>query len=137
MQQEFIIEFIKYIRGKGHTWKIGIETSLNVDKYPKELISLLDFIICDIKDTNNEIYREYTGQDNYNVMVNLKRLLNVTDFSSRALDNEFSIKLRLPLIHGYNTYKDIEKSEKLLEDTYLFAKYELDKFEYRFGGRES
>ena len=68
MQQQFIMDFIDYVRAQGDTWKIGIETSFNFPVYPQDLIDKLDYIICDVKDTNTDIYKAYTGQDNYYTM---------------------------------------------------------------------
>lgn len=41
---------------------------------------------------------------------------------------EANLTVRLPLIKGYNTEKDREKSEKLLK---AMGVIKLDKFEYR------
>lgn len=104
LQQDFIKEFIKYCKTKSVNWKFGLETSLNV-KLNLELMNLIDFIIVDIKDINPDIYRKYTEIDNRLVLENLEK---IKEFSN------IDIKIRLPLIPGYNTNKDIESSKEYL-----------------------
>ena len=59
-------------------WKILAETCLNV---PTDLLNAalpaVDTWIVDIKDMNPEIYRAYTGQDNAQVLKNLRTLAEV------------------------------------------------------------
>jgi pyruvate formate lyase activating enzyme len=103
LQQEFIKDFILYIRECGHEWKIGIETSLNVS-IDDDFLSLIDFAIVDIKTINGEIYKQYTETTNTIALQNLLLLrANVND-----------ITIRLPTIPGYNDEKDIEKSKDYL-----------------------
>lgn len=120
LQQEFIIEFIKYLKNNSLDWKVGIESSLNVNINP-ELINYLDFIIVDIKDINNEIYQKYTETDNFKLLENLKLILCCANLD---------IKLRLPLIPGYNNKENIEESKKYLLNL-GFKKEQFDVFEYK------
>ena len=130
MQKQFIMDFIDYVRAQGDTWKIGIETSLNFPVYPQDLINKLDYIICDVKDTNTDIYKAYTGQDNYYTMANLKRLRE--QMIDKAFDdNKIELKLRLPLIYGYNTLADINKSKEILRDIFMFENVDIEQFEYK------
>lgn len=87
-------------------WKIRIETSLNV-KWDKIelLLPYIDQWIIDIKDSNNEIYKNYTGVDNLKVYDNVLRLSHKT--------GKEKLLIRIPKIPNYNTEKDIQKSVKL------------------------
>lgn len=87
-------------------WKIRIETSLNV-KWDKIelLIPYIDQWIIDIKDSNNEIYKNYTGVDNLKVYDNVLRLNHKTD--------KEKLLIRIPKIPNYNAEKDIQESVKL------------------------
>lgn len=87
-------------------WKIRIETSLNV-KWDKIelLLPYIDQWIIDIKDSNTEIYKNYTGADNLKVYDNVLRL-------SHKIGKE-KLLIRIPKIPNYNTEKNIQESVKL------------------------
>lgn len=87
-------------------WKIRIETSLNV-KWDKIelLLPYIDQWIIDIKDSNNEIYKNYTGVDNLKVYDNVLRLSHKT--------GKEKLLIRIPKIPNYNTEKNIQESVKL------------------------
>lgn len=87
-------------------WKIRIETSLNV-KWDKIelLLPYIDQWIIDIKDSNTEIYKNYTGVDNLKVYDNVLRL------SHKA--GKEKLLIRIPKIPNYNTEKNIQESVKL------------------------
>ena len=104
----------------GTSWKLYTETSLYV---PEESIRIaaqvMDGFIVDIKDTNPEIYHAYTEQDVTRTMENLRLLITLTDPEK--------IRVRLPLIPGYNTEEDRTRSESILQDIGIT---DLDKFKY-------
>lgn len=87
-------------------WKIRIETSLNV-KWDKIelLLPYIDQWIIDIKDSNTEIYKNYTGVDNLKVYDNVLRLSHKT--------GKEKLLIRIPKIPNYNTEKNIQESVKL------------------------
>ena len=98
------VDFIKDFKALcPETWKILIETSLNVPQ--DNLISVagvVDAYIIDIKDMNPGIYHAYTGQDNAIVRDNLKWL---------AENNHANkVTIRTPLIPNYNSQSDIDSS---------------------------
>lgn len=106
LRAEFIEEF-KRICPKN--WRISIETALNVDQSLVERLSkVIDHFYIDIKDLNGSIYGSYTGKSNHQVIENLKFLaeLNLTD----------KITIRVPLIPGFNTAADQEKSIAFLKE---------------------
>lgn len=116
LQQEFIIEFIKYVKSQDLKWNFGMETSFNF-KINSELLELLDYIIVDIKDMNPKIYEKYTGISNILVIDNLKKLLNK------------NVKIRIPLIDGFNNESDIEYSKiKLKELGYKDSQFDVFKY---------
>jgi pyruvate formate lyase activating enzyme len=104
LQQSFIKNFIKFIREKGCTWKVGIETNLNY-KLDDELIKLLDFIIVDVKSMNPDIYQSYTGKNNKLVIDNIKIIK----------DKIPDILIRVPLIKNFTEKKDIDESIEVLK----------------------
>lgn len=118
LRSDFICEFADRMPP---TWKITIETSLNVDKkLVEQLFPKVNQWIVDVKDMNPYIYNRYTGSDNHRVLKNLEWL-------SRQQTEDGAILLRLPLIAGYNTTEDIEKSRRSLQQMGFSA---FDVFQY-------
>lgn len=106
LQSAFIRQF-RELCGDG--WHLCAETSLYVNWESVEMAAqCVDMFYVDCKDTNPEIYRSYTGQDNGLMLDNLKRLL--------SLVGPERIIVRLPLIPEYNTEQDRENSQNLLVD---------------------
>ncbi len=92
----------------GQRWRLCAETSLNVPwENVAQAADCMDEFIIDCKDTNPEIYRRYTGQDNARMLENLQKLV--------ALVGTERILLRLPLIPEYNTEIDRQASQSRLE----------------------
>ena len=115
---DFIINILELGAKK---WNITIETSLNVTfERIKVLLPYINEMIVDIKDVNPQIYELYTQSSNKVVLENLKLLSNC-GFSDK-------VTVRIPLIKGYNTQDDNQKSRLLLENLgYL----RFDLFEYQ------
>lgn len=106
LNSQFIHEFCGLVKKQ---WNIYIETSLNVEwKYIETIIGDIDKWYIDLKDTNPEIYKKYTGCENKKVMDNYKKLLNRVGKSK--------LHIRLPCIVNFNTDSDIERSKSLLKD---------------------
>ena len=85
----------------GKKWKFNIESSLNVPNVIVEVIEkAIDHWIVDIKDMNPAIYKAYTGKDNDSVIRNLQYLIN----------KNAKVTVRVPIIPGFNTESDVEKS---------------------------
>lgn len=103
LNAEYIKEVCDLVPTK---WKIRIETSLNV-KWDKIelLLPYIDQWIIDIKDSNTEIYKNYTGADNLKVYDNVLRLSHKT--------GKEKLLIRIPKIPNYNTEKDIQESVNL------------------------
>lgn len=101
-------------------WKLNIETSLNAPLASlKKLVSHIDQWIVDVKDINPDIYQDYTGKSNNNVIENLKYLASA-NACSRVL-------LRIPNIPNFNTDSDVSNTKEVLE-TWGFKMF--DEFDY-------
>ena len=101
-------DFLKEFRAVcGDRWHLCAETSLNV---PAEAVrtaaECMDMFYVDCKDTNPEIYKAYTGIQNAQMLENLRTLI--------SLAGTERVVVRVPLIPGYNTEDDREKSRALL-----------------------
>lgn len=119
LQADFIHEVCRKIDKR---WHCIIETSLYVEwEQIKVVAEDIDFWFVDIKDTNDEIYEAYTGQSNHKVLSNLKNLVDLVGADK--------ICVRLPLIPGFNTEKDREKSMDYVM-TQIDARLMLDVFDY-------
>lgn len=117
LRTDFIKEFTTLAEG----WHFCAETSLNVPPENVEIAAgCVDFFIVDCKDTNGEIYRSYTGKDNSRMLQNLRRLLELV--------GPDRIRVRLPLIPGFNTPED-----QLQSKAYLTAMgiTQFDLFDYK------
>ena len=104
---------------------IRVETSLNVRWEDIEILyGMIDEWIIDVKDLNPEIYLRYTGLSNENVIVNCKRL--VEQYRLCGEDSRRHLIFRVPLIPGYNTPEDVEKSAEVLKKLGI-----VDRFTYK------
>lgn len=104
MYPDFIVRFREIC---GPEWNLTLETSLNVPADNiRRLSSVINQFIIDIKETNDEIYRRYTGLSNQRMLDNLQELLK----EGRGDD----LVVRLPLIKDFNTQEDIERSTEKL-----------------------
>lgn len=118
LYSNFIIDVLELGAKK---WNVTIETSLNV---PYEQVDmLLPFVnemIVDVKDINPQIYDSYTQFSNKLVIDNLIRLSNVGYANN--------VRVRIPLIKGYNNASDTLKSKHFLEK---MGYSNFDFFEYK------
>lgn len=107
LQTKFIERFL-HVAPK--EWKIRIETSLNVPwKAIEPLVPFVDQWIVDIKDMNDEIYKNYTGISSERMRNNVKKIIQMVP--------KECIYLRFPNIPGYNTPEDVKKSLSEFDDT--------------------
>ena len=106
LYSDFLREF-REICGKD--WHLCTETSLNVPwENVAKAADCIDHFYIDCKDTDPEIYRCYTGQDNARMLGNLRRLLEIV--------GPERITLRVPLIPEFNTEADQIRSCNLLQN---------------------
>ena len=105
----------------GSEWHLCAETSLNVPwEHVEKASKCVDVFYVDVKDTDPEIYRRYTGQENSLVLDNLKKLVE-------CIGSE-RIVVRLPLITEFNTEEGRERSRSLLSG---FGLTQFDLFDYK------
>lgn len=99
---DFITEFRKIC---GDSWHICAETSLAVPwENIQKVIECVDVFYIDCKETDPEIYMQYTGKDNSLMLNNIKKL-------SKLVSPE-KIIIRIPLIPDFNTEEYQQKSKE-------------------------
>ena len=104
----------------GAEWHLCAETSLNVPwEHVRQAAECIDVFYVDVKDTNPDIYRRYTGQENGLALNNLEKLAQ--------LGPPENIIVRLPLIPEFNTDEDRRRSEIILTAMGLTR---FDRFNY-------
>ena len=113
LQYRTIRQFIEYAKEIGikhgyrtDLWQFRLETSMSV-KAADLLTDLIDCYIVDVKDMNDEIYLKYTGNSSLVMKENLTKLA-----SDPAVRDK--VVIRLPLITGFNTEEDVDKSEEVV-----------------------
>ncbi len=88
---------------------VAVETSLNVPyENVAPLVDLVDYWIVDIKDMNGDIYYAYTKNSISWMKKNLKHLVKKVPAEK--------LICRVPLIHGFNTEEDVERSVTELKE---------------------
>lgn len=118
LQSDFIYEFRQLC---GQEWQLSVESSLNVPQENIEkLLPVIDYYIIDIKDINNDIYQQYTGKENEEVLNNLHYLIEHGK-------NE-QIIVRTPIIPVYNSESDVDNSIRLLKEMGIT---QFDRFTYK------
>lgn len=106
LQSDFICDFRELC---GPQWQLTVETSMNVSqKQIEKLLPVIDHYIIDIKDMNRDIYKQYTGKENQQVISNLHWLI--------SQGKAEQITVRIPHIPSYNTSLDMEKSMYQLKE---------------------
>lgn len=118
LHTDFLAEF-KALCGKG--WVLTAETALQVPEAAVEAAAGVvgDFIV-DIKESDPDIYRAYTGGDARRAWDNLRRLL--------SLAGAEHVTVRVPLIPGFNTEADTDRTADRLADLGVTR---IDRFTYR------
>ena len=118
-QAAALIEEFKKICGKG--WNLTAETSLQVqqDVVRRAAAVIGDFIV-DVKDSNPDIYRAYTGGDAKVAWDNLKLLLE--------LKGAEHVIVRVPQIPDYNTEADTDRTAARLAE---MGVTNIDRFTYK------
>ena len=117
LHAEFIRAFRKLC---GRNWRIYAETSLHV---PREKVSIaaqiIDGFIVDIKESDPDIYRNYTGGNSSLVWDNLQFLLDSVGAER--------ITVRVPLIPEFNTPENQKVTAQRLKEMSLTK---IDIFSY-------
>ena len=132
LQADFIRDFIAFVRARGKSWRFCVETSLAVPE--ENLASVLSNAekdadmpvsewLVDVKDTDPAIYRAYADHSPDRSLRN-RMLRNLRTLAGRCPDQ---VTLRLPLIPGFNTDADRDRSEAALR-AMGFTRF--DRFDY-------
>ncbi len=122
------IDFIEAFRALcGKSWNLTAETSLQVSAESVRRASgaVNDFIV-DIKESDPDIYRAYTGGDASRAWDNLRLLL--------SLVGPEHVTVRVPLIPSFNTEADTDRTADRLA---ALGVTRLDRFTYRSLDRDS
>ena len=118
LRVDFLTEF-KELCGKG--WNLTAETSLQVSReavvQAAEVVG--DFIV-DIKESNPDIYKAYTGGDSQQAWDNLEWLIN-------KMGPEH-VMVRVPLIPNFNSDADCDRTVAKLT---ALGVSRIDRFTYR------
>lgn len=102
-------------------WRFCAESCLNIpERHVITATECIDHFMIDIKDTNADIYKAYTGRDHQRVLENLRLLL--------SLVGPERITVRIPLIPGYNTPEDTDRSVMFLSEMGFVS---FDRFTYK------
>jgi len=112
-QPKFLFDLIRALKPVN----VAVETSGYAEAALfQEVVSEADFMLMDIKHTDPEIHKKFTGVDNALILDNLKHLcLSATDFC-----------IRIPLIPGVNdTMENMEQTALLIKDAKHLQHVEL------------
>ena len=124
-QPEFLYELIKFLK----PLHIAVETSgFAKSEIFKRMVKEADLVLMDVKHTNPEIHKKFTGVDNTQILKNLEFLCqSETDFI-----------IRIPLIPGVNdTKRNMEETARLIKDGKHLIKVELLPFHQTAGAKYS
>ena len=117
----FIKEFSKRY---GKKWTVNLETSLNFSRENlKMLQDVVDYFYIDIKDTDPDIYKAYTGGDNDLPIRNLEYLCENK--------YQYKIQVRVPEIERFNTTDNCDITEKYCRSLGIT---DIDRFQYIIRG---
>lgn len=124
LRVDFIEEFHALC---GKSWNLTAETSLQVpaESVRRACAVVGDFIV-DIKESDPDIYRAYTGGDASRAWDNLRLLL--------SLVGPEHVTVRVPLIPSFNTEADTDRTVDRLAALGITR---LDRFTYRVLDRDS
>ena len=102
-------------------WHFCAESCLNIpEHHVRAAAECIDHFMIDVKDTNPAIYQAYTGKSNEKMLENLSLLLSLVGADR--------ITVRVPLIPGYNTQADTDRSISLLSN---MGFTHFDRFTYK------
>jgi pyruvate formate lyase activating enzyme len=112
-QPGFVIDFLKRVKSVHKVIETSGHAPLSVFK---EVVSLVDLVLIDIKHMNSEIHEKYTGVSNKLIQDNIKYLI--------SSGKEFIV--RVPLIPGVNdTEENMLEILSLIKDAKSLVRIEL------------
>ena len=124
-QSDFLLEVLHQIKGEVHA---AIETSgFTSHEIFKNVVSMLDLVLFDVKQTNPELHKKYTGVSNQPILDNLNYLCH-------EADKDFII--RVPLIPGVNdTKENMLTLLDLIKDAKRLVRIELLRYNKMAGAK--
>lgn len=123
MQAEFAVALLQ--EAKKRCIHTAIETTLFADwETVKTVISLIDYVLLDIKCIDAEKHKAFTGVDNALILENFRRL--------KETFPDKSVRVRTPVVPGFNDNDDDLLAIRHFVDEYPGTEYELLKY-HRFG----
>ena len=121
LQAAFLLDFRRIC---GPQWHLCAETSLSLPwENVAQAAGCIDHFYVDCKDTDPDIYRRYTGQDNGRMLENLEKLL--------GLIGPERITVRIPQIPEFNTAQHQQRSRQYLAEMGIVN---FDLFSYKIPG---
>ena len=124
-QPTFLFDLIRWLK----PMNIAVETSGFANKRVfQKMVEETDLVLMDVKHTDPEIHKKYTGVDNPQILENLQ-------FLCRS-DTDFYI--RIPLIPGVNdTRENMEMTALLIKDAKHLKRVELLPYHQTAGAKYS
>ncbi len=112
-QPAFLFDLISQLK----PMNIAVETSGYANKAVfREMVSSVDLVLMDIKHTDPEIHKRYTGVSNARILRNVEILCR----------SETGFRIRIPLIPGVNDdLKNIQKTASLIKGAKHLQRVEL------------
>lgn len=111
-QKEFLIELLQIL--KQNKINTAIETTMYI--FDKEILSMVDTIMVDIKIFDNALHKKYVGADNTNILKNIKK----------ADELGIPMIIRTPIITGINdTIENVVLTKEFVKTLKNAVKYEL------------
>lgn len=127
VQSDFTRELLKACKAQG--WHTAIETTGYTNSETiEEVFPYIDLVLMDIKSTNLELHKEYTGVSNEIILKNAKRISEITKMVVRVpLISEFNSREEdiLEICKFIKTLKNTDEVHLLPYHTYGENKYEL------------
>ena len=133
LQIDFLFEILKKCKENGiHT---AVDTAGNVSwKSFQKILPYTDLFLYDIKLTDNEVHKKYTGVGNELILENLKKLLK----------SGVSVWIRVPVISGVNDKEEeMRKIKKFFDEngypekTELLPYHAMGEHKYRALGKDT
>ena len=106
LQIDFLTEILKNCKEKGiHT---AVDTAGHVPwEYFQKIMAYTDLFLYDVKTTDNDVHKKYTGVGNFRILDNLSNLLK----------SGKSVWVRVPVVPDVNdTEEEMERIKKLFEE---------------------
>lgn len=131
VQSDFAVELLKACKAQG--WHTAIETTAFAsEEIVKKVFPHIDLALMDIKSTNYDLHKKFTGVSNESILKNAKLVSEITN-----------MVVRVPLIPGFNSREEdvleLSKFVKTLNNVkgiHLLPYHTYGENKYELLGRE-